>query len=197
PPEKKNVKQMWKKEQRIKKLGSIIISTVLNTAKSIKQSGNKYKKPEEVTGSDAHNDLFNNGDVSTFIQLLRQNLLERSPLYVYGLGNGQGLSIELKYIQIAGLLRAKPGKTRNTFKTSEHEKFDKELEGMDEEALLKMEYKYFSKDDEKYVRTTVGTVLQNGIRQLTDSGIRCFSSWVSDNIVEANRWVSQHEHYKV
>ncbi|CAG8747281.1 9485_t:CDS:2 [Dentiscutata erythropus] len=72
-----------------------------------------------------------------------------------------------------------------------------ELEGMDEEALLKIEYKYFSKDDGKYVRTTVCTILQNGIRQLTDSGIRCFGSWVSVNIVEANRWVSQHEHYKV
>ncbi|CAG8747279.1 9484_t:CDS:2, partial [Dentiscutata erythropus] len=69
PPERKIVKQKWKKEQRIKKLGSIIVSDDLDRSQHSEkyqavweQIYSEFKKSEEVTGSDAHNDLFNNGD---------------------------------------------------------------------------------------------------------------------------------------
>ncbi|CAG8655880.1 7411_t:CDS:2, partial [Dentiscutata heterogama] len=79
---------------------------------------------------------------------------------------GQGVSIELKYISTGGLLKAKTGQTAKKFDTTEHDQLDRELETLNEEALLKTPYTFLSRDNEQYIQITINRILENGIRQL-------------------------------
>ncbi|CAG8565506.1 33133_t:CDS:2 [Gigaspora margarita] len=114
----------------------------------------EFKKPiscTEISEKDAHDD-FIKGD----IQLLRSSLLTRSSMSLapaneevlqgdgrYGfvdlfvLGEaGQGITLELKYISVVGLLKARTGEMTREFHTDELLELDKELEKANEQKWL-------------------------------------------------------------
>ncbi|CAB4475642.1 unnamed protein product [Rhizophagus irregularis] len=79
-----------------------------------------------------------------------------------GTGNNY-ISLELKYISLVGLIRLNQ---KVEFGANELENLDKILEKENEEILLKRPYAYWSKELKKTNQTTIGEVLDNGIRQL-------------------------------
>ncbi|CAB4389830.1 unnamed protein product [Rhizophagus irregularis] len=72
------------------------------------------------------------------------------------------ISLELKYISLVGLIRNQNIK----YGANELENLDKILEKEDEEILLKRPYTYWSKEYKRTNQTTIGEVLNSGIRQL-------------------------------
>ncbi|GBB83199.1 hypothetical protein RclHR1_00100003 [Rhizophagus clarus] len=79
-----------------------------------------------------------------------------SDIFILGDTN---VSLELKYISLVGLVRNKVG-------ANELEDLDKTIEKEDEKSLLKRSYSYWSKENKKVNKTTIGDILDNGINQL-------------------------------
>ncbi|GES77266.1 hypothetical protein GLOIN_2v1774865 [Rhizophagus clarus] len=79
------------------------------------------------------------------------------------------ISIELKYISLVGLVRNIYGEQTKELKelnANELKELDEKLEREDEEILLKKPYVYYSKEVNEWKKTTIGEVLNNGIKQL-------------------------------
>ncbi|RGB41552.1 hypothetical protein C1646_751974 [Rhizophagus diaphanus] len=72
-------------------------------------------------------------------------------------------TIELKYIPLTGLVSSTDGKD---FDANELGELDKVIEREDEDILLRRQYRYYDKKTNKYVRTTINDVLNNGAKQL-------------------------------
>ncbi|RGB27922.1 hypothetical protein C1646_768466 [Rhizophagus diaphanus] len=72
------------------------------------------------------------------------------------------ISLELKYISLVGLIKNQ----KVNYGANELENLDKILEKEDEEILLKRPYTYWSKEHKRTNQTTIGEVLNSGIRQL-------------------------------
>jgi hypothetical protein len=69
--------------------------------------------------------------------------------------------LELKYIKLIGLRNGKYGHWKKNFKTIKLDELDKRLEKEDENILLKRRYM-----TENSKITTVGNIMENGLRQL-------------------------------
>jgi hypothetical protein len=76
------------------------------------------------------------------------------------------ISIELKYISLVGLVRNNNGKQIKAFGSNELKELDEILEKEDEETLLKRKYIYYAKENNEWRQTTIGEVLNSGIKQL-------------------------------
>ncbi|EXX76819.1 Bdf1p [Rhizophagus irregularis DAOM 197198w] len=74
----------------------------------------------------------------------------------------KGISLELKYISLVGLIKNQKAK----YGANELENLDKILEKENEEDLLKRPYTYWSKEHKRTNQTTIGEVLNSGISQL-------------------------------
>ncbi|CAB5331730.1 unnamed protein product [Rhizophagus irregularis] len=74
----------------------------------------------------------------------------------------KGISLELKYIPLVGLIKNQKVK----YGANELENLDKILEKENEEDLLKRPYTYWSKEYKRTNQTTIGEVLNSGISQL-------------------------------
>ncbi|CAB4381601.1 unnamed protein product [Rhizophagus irregularis] len=72
-------------------------------------------------------------------------------------------NIELKYIPLTGLVSNTDGKY---FDANELGELDKVIEREDEDILLRRQYRYFDKKSNKYIRTTINDILNNGAKQL-------------------------------
>ncbi|CAB4479620.1 unnamed protein product [Rhizophagus irregularis] len=70
-------------------------------------------------------------------------------------------NIELKYIPLIELVSN--GRDLNANELGE---LDKVIEREDEDILLRRQYKYYDKKTNKYIRTTINDVLNNGAKQL-------------------------------
>ncbi|GBB88216.1 hypothetical protein RclHR1_14760008 [Rhizophagus clarus] len=79
-----------------------------------------------------------------------------SDIFILGDTN---VSLELKYISLISLVKNKVG-------ANELEDLDKTIEKEDEKSLLKRPYSYWSKENKKLNKTTIGDILDNGINQL-------------------------------
>lgn len=76
------------------------------------------------------------------------------------------ISIELKYISLVGLIRNINGKQIKPLGANELKELDEILEKEDEETLLKRKYIYYVKEINEWRQTTIGEILNNGIKQL-------------------------------
>ncbi|GES85176.1 hypothetical protein GLOIN_2v1774865 [Rhizophagus clarus] len=76
------------------------------------------------------------------------------------------ISIELKYISLIGLERNINGKQIKELSANELKELDEKLEKENEEILLRRPYVYYAKEVNEWKETTIGEVLNNGIRQL-------------------------------
>ncbi|GES90907.1 hypothetical protein GLOIN_2v1843805 [Rhizophagus clarus] len=79
-----------------------------------------------------------------------------SDIFILGDTN---VSLELKYVLLIGLIKNKVG-------ANELEDLDKIIEKEDEKSLLKRLYSYWSKENKKVNKTTIGDILDDGINQL-------------------------------
>ncbi|CAB4425354.1 unnamed protein product [Rhizophagus irregularis] len=85
---------------------------------------------------------------------------------MFVLGDETNVIIELKYIQLAGLLRDINEKQTKTFSSIELSKLDKIIEKEDEKSLLERKYVHYVKNMKKYKQTTIEEILKNGTNQL-------------------------------
>ncbi|GES74791.1 hypothetical protein GLOIN_2v1782313 [Rhizophagus clarus] len=69
------------------------------------------------------------------------------------------VSLELKYISLVGLIK-------NKVSANELESLDKIIENEDKKPLLKRPYTFWSKENKKVNKTTIGEVLDSGVNQL-------------------------------
>jgi hypothetical protein len=76
------------------------------------------------------------------------------------------ISIELKYISLAGLLRNINDEQQKKFSANELKKLDEIIEKENEKSLLKRQYIHYVKETNEYKQTTIGEILNNGIIQL-------------------------------
>ncbi|GBC38231.2 uncharacterized protein OCT59_005974 [Rhizophagus irregularis] len=72
-------------------------------------------------------------------------------------------NIELKYIPLTGLVSNTDARDLNANELGE---LDKVIEREDEDILLRRQCKYYDKKTNKYIRTTINDVLNNGAKQL-------------------------------
>uniref|UniRef100_U9THI7 Uncharacterized protein n=1 Tax=Rhizophagus irregularis (strain DAOM 181602 / DAOM 197198 / MUCL 43194) TaxID=747089 RepID=U9THI7_RHIID len=72
-------------------------------------------------------------------------------------------NIELKYIPLTGLVSNTDARDLNANELGE---LDKVIEREDEDILLRRQYRYYDKKTNKYIRTTINDVLNNGAKQL-------------------------------
>ncbi|GBC25441.2 hypothetical protein GLOIN_2v1774865 [Rhizophagus irregularis DAOM 181602=DAOM 197198] len=75
-------------------------------------------------------------------------------------------NLELKYIPLIWLISNINGKQAKDFNANELEELDKILEREDEDTLLKRQYRYYDKETNKYIYTTINDVLNDGTKQL-------------------------------
>ncbi|GES92261.1 bromodomain-containing protein [Rhizophagus clarus] len=85
-----------------------------------------------------------------------------SDIFVLKETGDNGISLELKYISLVGLIKNQ----KNKVNTKDLEKLDKTLEKEDKEVLLKRVYTYWSKEHKETIQITINEVLNNGINQL-------------------------------
>ncbi|CAB4373503.1 unnamed protein product [Rhizophagus irregularis] len=85
-----------------------------------------------------------------------------SDIFVLSKTGNNNVSLELKYISLIGLI----GNQRDNFNANDLENLDKILEKEDEESLLNRTYTFWSKENKKTNKITIGEVLNNGISQL-------------------------------
>ncbi|EXX66997.1 hypothetical protein RirG_118440 [Rhizophagus irregularis DAOM 197198w] len=78
-------------------------------------------------------------------------------------------NLELKYIPLIWLISNINGKQAKDFNANELEELDKILEREDEDTLLKRQYRYYDKETNKYIYTTINDVLNDGTKQLERS----------------------------
>ncbi|GBB83416.1 hypothetical protein RclHR1_10140001 [Rhizophagus clarus] len=76
------------------------------------------------------------------------------------------INLELKYITLVGLVRNNNGKQPKELSSNELKELDEILEKENEEILLKRPYVYYAKETNEWKKTTVGEILNNGIKQL-------------------------------
>lgn len=77
------------------------------------------------------------------------------------------VNIELKYISLVGLVRDINGNQLNEFSSANKLKeLDEMLEKEDEEILLKRQYVHFVKETNEWKKTTIGEILNEGVKQL-------------------------------
>ncbi|PKC66702.1 hypothetical protein RhiirA1_459361, partial [Rhizophagus irregularis] len=75
-------------------------------------------------------------------------------------------NLELKYIPLIWLISNINGKQAKDFNANELEELNKILEREDEDTLLKRQYRYYDKETNKYIYTTINDVLNDGTKQL-------------------------------
>jgi hypothetical protein len=102
-------------------------------------------------------------------------------------------SIEgLKYISVVGLVRNNNGKQIKAFSSNELKELDEILEKEDEDTLLKRKYVYYAKENDEWRQTTIGEVLNSGIKQLESyikiitKGQATYSTGICDRIKVIN-----------
>ncbi|PKC75873.1 hypothetical protein RhiirA1_448252 [Rhizophagus irregularis] len=78
-------------------------------------------------------------------------------------------NLELKYIPLIWLISNINGKQAKDFNANELEELNKILEREDEDTLLKRQYRYYDKETNKYIYTTINDVLNDGTKQLERS----------------------------
>ncbi|RGB28659.1 hypothetical protein C1646_673062 [Rhizophagus diaphanus] len=84
-------------------------------------------------------------------------------IFILSNAGDNNVILELKYISLAGL----NSREKNNLGANELDNLDKILEKENEESLLKRPYSYWSKEDKKTKITTIGEVLNNGVKQLS------------------------------
>ena len=75
--------------------------------------------------------------------------------------------LELKYITLEGLLKGEVNNWRHLPTYSDMEYLEKRLSGDNEDKILGKNYMYWSKDLRRPVTKTVGSILEDGVEQLT------------------------------
>ncbi|CAG8483500.1 6372_t:CDS:2 [Diversispora eburnea] len=113
-------------------------------------------------------------------------------IFIPGKGKKNNISIELKYISLAGLMG---DPTRNQFGIIELGRLDKMLEKENEKFLLNQSYLYWNKEFEQIRGTTIGEILNNGKHQLKSymniiskgPSIDYFSSGIFDERIRITR----------
>ncbi|GES75659.1 hypothetical protein GLOIN_2v1843805 [Rhizophagus clarus] len=126
--------------------------------------------------SSAHEDLIT-GDIIPFIKVLKKRLLARSQMSLASADEPVLQAIVENILpsncfipELSLVVDGKKSKgsslVKNKVGANELEDLDKTIEKEDEKSLLKRPYSYWSKENKKLNKTTIGDILDNGINQL-------------------------------
>ncbi|CAG8754005.1 3318_t:CDS:1, partial [Dentiscutata heterogama] len=80
---------------------------------------------------------------------------------------GDCVALELKYVNLAGLMRGSTGNFNEEYGANVLHSLDVSLPNESEQSLLTRQYIYWSEKERKWNRTTISEILNNGMDQLS------------------------------